>query len=35
MNPAKERQIIEAVENGETAFEAGKKIGDAIKAQIR
>ncbi|MFC3169199.1 hypothetical protein [Paracoccus fontiphilus] len=32
MNPAKERQIIEAIENGKTAFEAGKKIGKAVNA---
>lgn len=31
LNPAKEGQIIEVVEDGKSAFEAGKKIGEAIK----
>lgn len=35
MDPAKERQIIEAVENGKSAFEAGKRIGQAGKALTR
>lgn len=32
MNPAKEKAISEVVEDGKSAFEAGKKIGEAIKA---
>jgi len=30
-DPKKEGQIIEVVEDGKSAFEAGKKIGEALK----
>lgn len=31
LNPKKEGQILEVVENGKAAFKAGKKIGEAIR----
>lgn len=31
----KEMRVIEAVEDGKSAFEAGKRIGEAIKGQMR
>ncbi|MGW7506104.1 hypothetical protein ACWGIR_32350, partial [Streptomyces albidoflavus] len=31
IDPAKERQIIEVVQDGKSAFEAGKAFGAAIK----
>lgn len=35
MDPAKEKQIIEAVENGKAAFDAGLKAGEALKARLQ
>ncbi|MFC3170246.1 hypothetical protein [Paracoccus fontiphilus] len=35
LDPKKERQIIEAVENGKTVFEAGQKAGQVFKTQLR
>ena len=31
LNPAKEGQIAQVVENGKSAFDAGVKIGEALK----
>ena len=35
MDPAKEKQILEAVENGKSALEARQKVGQALKARLR
>ncbi|MDT1061919.1 hypothetical protein RM190_08630 [Paracoccus sp. CPCC 101403] len=34
LDPKKEGQIIEMVENGKSAFDAGKKIGEAINRNL-
>lgn len=34
-DPAVEKAVVQAVENGKTAFEAGKAIGNSIKQAIR
>lgn len=31
IDPLKERAVTEAVENGKTAFEIGKRVGEALK----
>jgi hypothetical protein len=35
MEPEKEKQIMEAVENGKATFEAGMEAGEALKARLQ
>lgn len=35
LDPKKEEEVITAVENGKTAFEAGKQLGESLKGALR